>query len=261
MVKEPTRSTQPQHEYDPGPAPKADTAKADAAAAEKQITEQQKANAERRDAAFEHEQEQREQAHEADKTRLAAIEKFQAAQRKEAARRAALSAEERAAEDAKRAAMTDEQRRKDDESKGLVLEPALRDGEISLLAGTPQHPVLAEKAHTAEFVLSEANGQRSRGNAYLNDPVTVRVGQPLKKTAEATATLPATYVLAAAGAECHALALYGGTSQPAPNGLRIAALVRDAEVNGLLIDWGSITAPEQAIGVATLATNGIIVRI
>jgi hypothetical protein len=36
--------------------------------------------------------------------------------------------------------------------------------------------------------------------------------------------------------------------------------VRDAEVNKNLITWGAITAPEQVIGLQTLATNGIIAR-
>jgi hypothetical protein len=128
-----------------------------------------------------------------------------------------------------------------------------------LAATGPQWPPLTEKAHSAEFILSEANGQLSRDNAYLADPVTIVIGQPLKKTAPATSTLPATYVPAAVGADCNALAIYAGTSQPGV-GLQIAVITRNAEVNGKLINWGAIITTEQALGIANLALTGIVVR-
>jgi hypothetical protein len=131
---------------------------------------------------------------------------------------------------------------------------------INELAATgPHFVVLNEPHHGAEFILSEANGQRSRGAAYFADPTTIYVGMPVKKTAEATATQPATYVPAAVGADCMALCIYAGGSIPG-EGLRTAVIVRDAEVNKNLISWGAITAPEQVIGAQTLATNGIIAR-
>jgi hypothetical protein len=136
-----------------------------------------------------------------------------------------------------------------------------RSGEqVNPLAGTPQFPIKTETPHAAEFILSEANGHRSRANAYLADPVTIVVGQPLKQTVAPSGTTPGTYVPAALGADCQAIAIYGGTSNPT-NGLRIAVLVRDAEVNGNLIQWGAITTPEQAIGITTLAAAGIIARL
>ncbi|MCA1452846.1 head decoration protein [Bradyrhizobium sp. BRP22] len=125
---------------------------------------------------------------------------------------------------------------------------------------SPQFPIQNEGTHTAEFILSEANGHRSRGNAFLADPSAVKVGQPLKKTAEATTDKPATYVVATVGADCHALAIYGGVSSSG-NDLRIAVLERDAEVNGRLIFWGSMSTAEQVIGATTLASKGIIVRL
>ncbi|MET3969103.1 head decoration protein [Bradyrhizobium sp. S3.9.1] len=126
-------------------------------------------------------------------------------------------------------------------------------------ATAPHFPVLSEPHHSAEFILSEANGQRSRGAAYFADPTQVYVGMPVKKTAEATAIQPAAYVPAAVGADCMALCIYAGGTIPG-EGLRTAVIVRDAEVNKNLISWGAITAPEQVIGAQTLATNGIIVR-
>jgi hypothetical protein len=218
--------------------------------------DQHRAADERREAAFKAEEKRRADEHKADSERLAAARKRVEARRKEDERRAALGPAERTAEDEKRAQMTPEERLKDDESKGLSPEQF---DQINLLAGTPQYPIFTETAHAAEFILSEANGQRSRANAYLADPVTIKVGQPLKQTVAPTATTPGTFIPAAAGADCTAIALYGGTSTPT-NGLRIAVLVRDAEVNGNLLSWGTITAPEQAIGLTTLAAAGIIAR-
>jgi Bacteriophage lambda head decoration protein D len=122
-----------------------------------------------------------------------------------------------------------------------------------------QFPVQTEKAHPTEFVLSEAAGQRSRDNGYLADPVTLRPAQPLTAGAAATTDKPQTFTVATTGANCHAIALYGGQSVPV-DGLRVAVLTRDAEVNGRLIDWGAMSTAEQVTAVATLATKGIIVR-
>jgi len=124
----------------------------------------------------------------------------------------------------------------------------------------PMFPIQTEGAHPAEFILSEASGNRSRDNGFMADPSTVKVGQPLKKTAAATTDKPATYIAAAVGADCQALAIYGGVSSSG-NDLRIAVIARDCEVNGRLINWGAMTPAEQVIGAQTLATFGIIVRI
>ena len=123
----------------------------------------------------------------------------------------------------------------------------------------PQFPIQNEGTHTAEFILSEANGHRSRGNAWLADPVVVRVGQPLQKTAEATTDKAATYVPATTGANCHALAIYAAVSSSGSD-VNIAVLERDAEVNGRLISWGAISSAEQIIGATTLLGKGIVVR-
>lgn len=187
-------------------------------------------------------------------------EKHQDDARKEVERRAALSPAERLEEDEKIAGMKPEEIAKRDEERGQVgfVTPEQMD-QINPLAGTPSYPLFTETAHPAEMVLTEANGQRSRAYAYLADPVTIKVGQPLKQTVAPTSTTPGTFIPAAAGADCTAIALYGGISNPT-NGLRIAVLVRDCEINGYCINWGAITAPEQAIGLTTLAAAGIIVR-
>lgn len=122
-----------------------------------------------------------------------------------------------------------------------------------------QFPVQTEKAHPTEFILTEANGQRSRDNGYLADPVTLRPAQILTAGAAATTDRPQTFTVATTGANAHAIALYGGQSVPV-DGLRIAVLTRDAEVNGRLLDWGAMSPAEQVTAVTTLATKGIIVR-
>jgi hypothetical protein len=181
-------------------------------------------------------------------------------QRKEVERRAALSADEQIEETEKLAAMTPEEIAKRDAERGQVgfVTPVQLD-QINPLVSTPMFPLFNEGAHPAEMILTEANGQRSRAYAYLAPGTTVKIGQPLKQTVAPTSTTPGTFVLAAAGADCQAIAIYGGVADPT-NGLRIAVLVRDCEINGYQIYWGAITVPEQAIGLATLETKGIIVR-
>ena len=186
------------------------------------------------------------------------VQQHREARQKEDERRASMSPAERMEEDEKIASMTPEEIAKRDEERGQVgfVSPEQMD-QINLLASS--YPTFAETAHAAEMILTEANGQRSRAYAYLADPVTIKIGQPLKQTVAPTSTTPGTFVPAAVGADCSAIAIYGGTSNPT-NGLRIAVLVRDCEINGYQINWGAITVPEQAIGLATLATAGIIVR-
>jgi len=125
----------------------------------------------------------------------------------------------------------------------------------------PQFPVITEKAHPAEFILSESNGHQSRDNAFLAHPTTLRPAQPLKRTAAATTDKPATYTIAAAGADCEAIAIYGGVSVDATNGLRVSVISNNAEVNLRGIDWGAMSPAEQVIGVTTLGTKGIKCRI
>jgi hypothetical protein len=152
-----------------------------------------------------------------------------------------------------------EEKAKEDE-RLAKLTPEQREAEVSpFVHSVPHFTPQNEPIHPAEFILSEANGQRSRGNAYSADPATVLAGQMLKKTAEATANQFATYVPAAVGADCHAIAIYSGGTIPG-EGLRISVIVRDAEVNGKCLVWGSVTAPEQIIAAQTLATFGIIIR-
>jgi hypothetical protein len=124
----------------------------------------------------------------------------------------------------------------------------------------PRFPLQTEGAHSAEFILSEANGNRSRDSAYFADPTTLKVGTPCKQTVAATTDTPATYTVAAAGVDCQALTIYGGASVSG-EGLRVSVITRDAEVNGRLINWGALSPAEQIAGAAALLAKGIVVRI
>jgi hypothetical protein len=123
----------------------------------------------------------------------------------------------------------------------------------------PQFPVQTESAHPAEFVLSEANGQRSRENAYLAHPSTIAVGALLTAGAAATTDRPQTYTVATTGANAHAVALYGGTSV-AVDGLRVSVIARDAELNEKLVNFGAMSEAEKATARTTLAGRGIVLR-
>jgi hypothetical protein len=141
-----------------------------------------------------------------------------------------------------------------------ALSPEERDAVVTpFAASVPHFTVLTEPHHSAEFILSEGNGAISRDAAYFADPTTIYVGMPVKFSAAATATQPATYVPAAVGADCNALCIYAGGTIPG-EGLRTAIIARNAEVNKNLISWGAITAPEQVIGLQTLKAAGIIAR-
>jgi len=124
----------------------------------------------------------------------------------------------------------------------------------------PQFPIINEGIHPAEFILSEANGHRSRENAQFADPSTIKPGQPVKFTTAATTDKFATYVAAVTGADCEAITIYGGVSSSG-NPLQLAIIARDAEVNGKCINWpAGMSGVEQAAGITKLATNGIRVR-
>ena len=190
----------------------------------------------------------------ADKQREAAKKR-----REDEARRAALSPAQRYEEDEKIAAMTPDERAKHFLETGRTIPLEQEGGVINPLAG-PTYPVLQQHQAPTEFILSEANGQRSRGNAYLAHPVTVYSGNLLKETAPMTQLMPPTYTLAAAGADADAIALYGGTSTDAATGLRISVIVRDAEVNKHCITWTPLAGAEIDAAIAQLATKGIICR-
>jgi Bacteriophage lambda head decoration protein D len=224
-----------------------------------QISEAEDKAAERRGAMHEAAMKQEDEAFKRNEENYAKSRETMDNRRKEEARRAAMSPAQRVEEDEKIINMTPDERAKYFLETGRTIPLEQEGGIIAPLAGAPTFVVLTEHQHPTEFILSEANGQRSRGNAYLADPVIVYSGSLLKQSAPGTQNAPPTYVLAAAGADADAIALYGGTSVPV-DGLRISVLVRDAEVNKHCITWAPLAGAEIDAAIVQLATKGIICR-
>ena len=121
--------------------------------------------------------------------------------------------------------------------------------------------VLTEGRHPGEFLMTEANGQRSREN------ITVASGAGLiaPGTVLGKVTASGKYVASAGGASdgsqsAVAIALYGWDASS--QDVDIAAIVRDAEVNGNVLTYHAdrdLTAEKVAAN-ADLAAVGIIVR-
>ncbi|MEY9179715.1 head decoration protein [Bradyrhizobium sp. USDA 313] len=116
-------------------------------------------------------------------------------------------------------------------------------------------PVLNETRHPAEFILSEANGERSRGAGTINDPANFVAGTILKSSGGGV------YTVAADATAADAIAIYGGATTGAGTSVKVAVLMRDAEVNGNALTYfaGATQANKDAIA-ALLAANHIIVR-
>lgn len=120
-----------------------------------------------------------------------------------------------------------------------------------------------EGRHAAEFVLSEANGGRSRESATIAVGQDLAVGQIVED--DGTGKLTAmTGTLNTAGAlitQAKGVVLYAGASDSATS-QAVAYIARDAEVNGNLITFPAetTTGDERNKTIASLALLGIIVR-
>lgn len=120
-------------------------------------------------------------------------------------------------------------------------------------------PTFNEPIHAAEFLLSEANGDRSRENA------TVLSGQNLRAAAVVGRITASGFVrelqpAGADGSQNAAGIMYAAVNAAGANA-RGVIVARDAEVNAALIQWPTgITAPQRTAAIAQLAALGIIVR-
>lgn len=118
---------------------------------------------------------------------------------------------------------------------------------------------LAEGRHWTEFVLTEANGQRSRENVTVAVSQTIVPGQVLG-IVTAGGQVKAWDPAAADGSQNAAgIALYGVTTGAAT--AKISAIVRDAEVNKNCLSWhGDATGPQITTSTGQLAALGILCR-
>ena len=121
--------------------------------------------------------------------------------------------------------------------------------------------VLTEGRHPGEFLMTEANGQRSRENITIASGAgIIAPGTVLGKI-----TASSKYLASAVGATdgsqtAVAIALYG--CDATTRDVAIAAITRDAEVNGKILTWhpDRDQAGEKAAAQADLASVGIILR-
>ena len=121
--------------------------------------------------------------------------------------------------------------------------------------------IRVETRHPAEFILSEANGQRSR------EAITVASGAGIIAAGTVLGKITASgkYVASAVGATDGsevpaAVAIYGADASSAD--VSVSAIVRDAEVNGNCLTYHADRdqPAEEAAANAALATLGVIVR-
>ncbi|MCP1761954.1 MULTISPECIES: head decoration protein [Bradyrhizobium] len=120
-------------------------------------------------------------------------------------------------------------------------------------------PTFNEGRHPAEFLLSEANGQRSRGNITIGANQTIVPGHVLGQIT-ASGNYIAHDPAAADGSQvAAAIALYGVVTTAAT--AAISAIVREAEINGKTITTkAGLTAPQLAQIAVDLAGKQILVR-
>lgn len=123
----------------------------------------------------------------------------------------------------------------------------------------PTLPVLNEGPHPAEFIVSEANGRRSR------DVVTVAAAAdlpPATVVGRVTATGKVVRLAPAASdgsQNAYGVLLYPAAAATADD--RVPAIVRDAEVNGSMLAWpAGITTNQRNAAIAALEARGVIVR-
>ena len=120
---------------------------------------------------------------------------------------------------------------------------------------------ITEPARTGEFILSEANGARSRENIK----VAAGAGQLEPGTVLGIVAASGEYVplnpSATDGSEQAAGILYAAVDASGSTAVDAVAIVRDAEVKGGELVWpGGITDAQKATAVAQLGATGIIVR-
>lgn len=117
---------------------------------------------------------------------------------------------------------------------------------------------LTEGRHAGEFIVSEANGARSR------EAMTIDAGSLEAGTVLGRVTATGKYVALApgseGGSEAAAGILYAAVDATAADAEGVA-IVRDAEVNGAELTWpAGISGSDKTAAVAALAALGVIVR-
>ena len=121
--------------------------------------------------------------------------------------------------------------------------------------------VLTEGRHPGEFLMTEANGQRSRDSITIASGAGIIAPGTVLGKITASGKYLASAVSATDGSETAvAIALYG--CDAITSDVAVAAITRDAEVYGHILTWrpDRSHAGEKAAPQADLASVGIIVR-
>ena len=121
--------------------------------------------------------------------------------------------------------------------------------------------VLIEGRHPGEFLMTEANGQRSRENIIIASGAGIIAPGTVLGKITATGKYLASAVGATDGSQtAAAIALYGCDATASDTD--IAAITRDAEVNAKILTYhpDRDQAAEKAAAQADLVAVGIIVR-
>lgn len=117
---------------------------------------------------------------------------------------------------------------------------------------------IAEGRHAGEFIMSEANGQRSRENVTIVSGQDIGAGAVLGKI---TASGKYTAINQGAGDGSQTAAGILIAACDASDGdVEAAIIARDAEVNADCLDWGAESPTEITTGLAELLTLGIVAR-
>lgn len=119
--------------------------------------------------------------------------------------------------------------------------------------------VFTEGRHPAEYILSEANGYRSREVGTLLTGNKLTPGTVLGRIT-ASGKLTVLTPGASDGSQTAAGVLYDNVDATAADKPAVYH-ARDAEVNGLALTWpAGISAPNKTAAITALAALGIIVR-
>ncbi|MFH5923840.1 head decoration protein [Roseomonas xinghualingensis] len=128
----------------------------------------------------------------------------------------------------------------------------------------PTAPVLNEGFYPGHFLVSQANGFRSRDTIIVANAtgaaVTLQAGTVLAKLTATGNYVP--YDNAGTdGSEVASAILYATVVVPASGTKRAAAITRAAEVNTAELQWdGSVDAAGKTAGLADLLAQGIVAR-
>ena len=121
--------------------------------------------------------------------------------------------------------------------------------------------VLVETRHPGEFILSEANGQRSRETITIASGAGVIAAGTVLGKVTASGKYVASAVGASDGSEVPAaINIYGADASASD--VTVSAIARDAEVNGKCLTYHADRdqPAEKTAAHAALANLGVIVR-